>query len=164
MSSLEWMAGKMPLPRNHPDYIKEYYQKNKDKIRETAKRYREKNREKTNESRALWKQNNPQRNIWSNAKYRAKRIGLEFNLEVEDIVIPEYCPYLGTKLTFDKLKGHLDSHASLDRIDSSKGYIKGNVEVISYKANMMKQDASREQLLKFASCILEKFKNEDNIS
>jgi hypothetical protein len=46
---------------------------------------------------------------------------------------------------------------SLDRIDNNKGYIKGNVEVISWKANIMKSNASPEELVEFAKAILEKF-------
>jgi len=136
-----------------------YYLRHKDdpdfKAKAAAHRleYRDYSKKKREQSR-LWKQNNPQINIWSNAKYRAKRMGLEFNLEVSDIIIPERCPYLGVLLTSEKLKGHLDTHMSLDRIDSTKGYVKGNVEVISYKANVMKQDATWEQLVTFAKSIL----------
>ena len=42
-------------------------------------------------------------------------------------------------------------------VDSSKGYIKGNVEVISRKANIMKSDACPEELLEFAYEILERY-------
>ena len=140
-------------------YRHQWYLEHKDApaFKERAKQYRLINKDKRNKSSAHWKEVNSQSHLWSSAKYRAKRKGLEFNLEVSDIVIPEKCPYLGLTLTSDKLKGHLDTHMSVDRIDSAKGYVKGNVEVISYRANAMKQNASREQLITFAKSVLKKF-------
>jgi hypothetical protein len=44
-----------------------------------------------------------------------------------------------------------DGSPSLDRIDPKKGYVKGNVAVISYKANRIKQDATPEELEAVAS-------------
>src|SRR3990167_2542200 len=90
-----------------------------------------------------------------NARKRAKQVGIEFNLEISDIVIPEQCPYLKVPLTRIRGQGQQPNNASLDRIDSSKGYIKGNVQVISWQANKMKTDATKDELLTFAQSILD---------
>lgn len=155
-----WKGGISEEKRSRREYQKAWYERNKNtpEFKEKQKENNKKYATRKKEVSAKWKENNPRLVIWSNAKYRAKRRGLEFNLEPEDIIIPETCPYLGVELTSHKLKGHLDSHMSLDRVDSSKGYVKGNVEVISYKANAMKQDATKEQLIIFSKNVLERFK------
>lgn len=76
--------------------------------------------------------------------------GFNFNLTIEDIVIPEICPYLNIKLSTDPKDFKESYYATIDRIDSSKGYVKGNVQVISLKANSMKSSSTDEQLLQFA--------------
>ena len=78
----------------------------------------------------------PRSPMLGRAKYRAKQKGLDFNITKEDIVIPDICPLLGTPM----------KSPSLDRIDPTKGYIKGNVWVISNRANTLKNDASLQEL------------------
>jgi hypothetical protein len=96
---------------------------------------------------------NPEWYLLTKAKERAKLKGLEFNITVDDIIIPEYCPILEIKLTKGKYKDYQNS-PSLDRIDSNKGYIKGNIAVISVLANTMKNKATKELLEKFSKNIL----------
>lgn len=103
-------------------------------------------------------QANPARYIFQHVRAAAKRRGIEFSIEVSDIVIPEYCPMLGCKLTMERGKGKIGTNASLDRIDSTKGYIKGNVQVLSSLANYMKNNATPEQLVIFAENILRIYK------
>jgi hypothetical protein len=87
-------------------------------------------------------------------KSRAKKEGIEFSIENIDIQIPEYCPILrNIKLNKNNSVGKFDS-PSLDRIDNSKGYIKGNIQVISMKANAMKNNATLEELKMFARWVL----------
>jgi hypothetical protein len=96
----------------------------------------------------------PEWYLYTKAKGRAKLKGLEFNISLDDIVIPKYCPILGIELTKGKT-GDYQNSASVDRIDSSKGYVKGNVAIISVIANTMKSFASREMLENFSKNILQ---------
>ena len=80
---------------------------------------------------------------------------LEFNIELIDIIIPEMCPILGIKLNKSNNTTSPNS-PSLDRIDSSKGYIKGNVIVISHRANTIKSNGTAEEHEKIAKFIRDK--------
>ena len=93
------------------------------------------------------------------AKQNSKDKGLEFNISVEDIIIPSHCPYLNIPLLTEQGSHHSKSYYSIDRIDSSKGYIKGNIQIISLLANTMKNDATTEQLVMFANNILKLHNN-----
>lgn len=89
------------------------------------------------------------------AKQRSKETGKEFSIDVTDIVIPDVCPVLGIPLNMNSGKsGAYRNSPSLDRIDNSKGYVKGNIQVISQLANAMKCHATNEELHKFASWVL----------
>lgn len=79
-------------------------------------------------------------------KYRAERKGIEFNLTENDVNIPKNCPVLKIKLEPNDIKGGSYNSPSLDRIDNTKGYVKGNVHVISKRANMIKTDATIEEI------------------
>jgi hypothetical protein len=91
--------------------------------------------------------------LWQ-AKSSAAIKNIPFNLEECDIIIPTRCKYLDVPLTRLLGEGVVWSNTSLDRIDSSLGYVKGNVEVISRKANSMKNMATVEELKIFAKNIL----------
>lgn len=76
-------------------------------------------------------------------KKRQRERGYEVNIDTSDIVIPPHCPILGIPLII----GQYDNSPTLDRIDNSRGYVKGNVQVISYRANRFKSDATFEELI-----------------
>lgn len=102
----------------------------------------------------------PTRYRFNKLRERCKRGGIDFNLTEEDLIVPAICPYLGIELIEMNDGRQQDNSASIDRIDNNKGYIKGNVEVISMLANRMKQNANKEQLLRFAKIIIERYSNE----
>ena len=110
-------------------------------------------RDKINAYKRENRKTNFEAEMWRAAKRRANERGLEFNIEISDINIPELCPILEVPL----VKGDSNNYEytpSLDRIDNTKGYIKGNIIVMSKKANSMKNSASWEELQKFCKNIL----------
>ncbi len=88
--------------------------------------------------------------LYSAAKKRATAKNWDFTIEVEDVIIPEFCPVLGIPLISKPVEtggrgNATDNSPSLDRIDSAKGYIKGNIAVISWKANAIKHNGTAEE-------------------
>lgn len=55
------------------------------------------------------------------------------------------------------LRGHgrLMTNVSIDRIDSSKGYEEGNVQLVCHITNLMKQDLSISELKMWCAKIVE---------
>lgn len=100
------------------------------------------------------RKNNPVKSLLKGAKRRASKKNLEFNLNENDVHIPEYCPILGIKLSVNKHCVKSNS-PSLDRKDNSKGYVKDNVHVISHRANCLKSDATKEELHKVIQYLTE---------
>jgi hypothetical protein len=107
-------------------------------------------------SRSTNRNRNPYKTVFQNCEARVKRDGVhEWSLDFDTFEFPEYCKYLGLKLDYGYGKGSIQPNSpSFDRIDSTKGYVAGNVEVVSNKANTMKSDASPDELVKMAESIL----------
>lgn len=92
-----------------------------------------------------WQKKHPTAYLLFNARYRARRDGLPFEIEREDIVIPELCPVLGIPIApaFGRSKrANKDHSPSLDRIVPELGYVRGNIMVISNRANSLKRDST----------------------
>ena len=96
-----------------------------------------------------WYENNPKAYLLVCAKRRAKKNNIEFSITVDDFEIPEICPALGVKMV-----KRTRTAPSLDRIDPTKGYVVGNIQVLSLKANTMKNDSTHDELERFAKWIL----------
>jgi len=124
---------------------KVYRTANTERIRSIQKRYDDKNKVSHREKCRKYRRLAPNSRILTMAKYRARLKGLPFNLELADIVIPKTCPVLGIPLLVSETGRQNDYSPSLDRIIPSKGYVRGNVMVISSRANVIKNCGTVEE-------------------
>lgn len=67
---------------------------------------------------------------------------------------PDKCPVFNQPFV-ERGAGFSNWSPSIDKRDPSKGYVKGNIQVISMLANCMKRNATPEQLKQFAQWALE---------
>jgi len=136
------------------EYQRAYYLENRDKILEQSRVNHLRNREfRLQQDRERYERDDVGV-ILNRARQRAKTRGLPFNLSRCDIIIPDECPVLGLELMRAKGGKAAPNSPSLDRIDPDKGYVFGNVRVISYRANVMKSNASADELRRFAEFVL----------
>lgn len=128
--------------------------------------------EKERLARVKWRTENPDRyrsnrrkqeasrpfktELCASARSRGRKRGLEATITPADLDWPSHCPVLGIELDYPERSGMRGTqHAqanwpSLDRWDSTKGYVPGNVFVISYRANTLKNSATYDEILKVA--------------
>lgn len=90
--------------------------------------------------------------IYNRLKSSAKKRDIPFDLtitELNNLTFPITCPVLGIALKFNRGQLQDDSY-SIDRIDSTLGYTIDNIEVISWRANRLKNDGTTTELQKIA--------------
>ena len=92
-------------------------------------------------------------------KTGAKARNIEFSLSIEDVVdileVQSYkCALSGVDLSFQTKRGKIH-RASIDRIDSSKGYFKDNIQIVDKDINKMKLDHSQEYFISLCKRIAE---------
>ena len=104
----------------------------------------------------------PRIRMRNDARERAIKKGIEFNLNsYTDIPpIPKFCPILNIPLFVKGWVG-TDNSPTLDRIDNNRGYIKGNIRVISRKANQMKSNGSFRDVEKLYFFIKQERESDD---
>jgi hypothetical protein len=134
------------MPRKNPEdkrtYNKQYYLENREAMCAQYKQYHLENREAVLARKKQYRLENPERIMFCSAKNRSKEAGLAFDIKLEDIKIPTHCPLLD----FPLVVGGGYNSPSLDRKDSTKGYTRENIWVISWRANDMKSDASLSEM------------------
>jgi hypothetical protein len=86
---------------------------------------------------------------WFSAiKNRAITDNLPFDLELSDVYpFPTHCEVFGIELMKKKGRGPSLNSPTIDRMIPARGYVKGNVRIISQRANLLKRDRSLEELV-----------------
>ena len=129
---------------------KKYYQDNKEKRVANSKKYRQDNKEKIAETFKKYRQDNKEKLIVRRAKTRANKNNVPFDIDEDYIkkIWPKHniCPIFKIKLEQSNLHTG-DQSPSLDRIIPKLGYVKGNVQIMSHKANRIKNNATFEELI-----------------
>ena len=162
------------MPKSTPErlkYAKDYREKNKEKVNSVikdwhkrpenrerhldyCKQYRIDNLEKIVARSTKWRKDNPEKFQFTQVKARAKKNNLAFNLVFEELKWPSICPILGIPIHRESR----DNHPSFDRVIPALGYTKGNVCIISNRANRLKQESTLEQLEALVSYIKDQTK------
>lgn len=120
--------------------------------REHTKKYVSERKEHYKQLMTEWRKNNPdyqkkwtkkcpESQLLRSARQRAKQKDMECTITQNDIHIPELCPVFKVPLV-----KRTEYAPSLDRIDNTKGYIPGNIVVVSRKANVMKNSGTLQDM------------------
>lgn len=94
---------------------------------------------------------NPYKERFDKKRRHAKHSGVEFTLNFSDVFWPSHCPVLGVELDYAYGTGLTPNSPSFDRIDPTKGYVPGNVIIVSNKANVIKSNANVDELERVSS-------------
>ena len=127
--------------------INQCYELKKEQYRNAKYEVYHNNENESREKLRNWYRSNTRNRLFFSAKRRAKVNNLDFNIEKEDVIIPDKCPVLGIKLVVGNKHAH-DNSPSIDRIIPGKGYVKGNIIVVSHKANTIKSNATIQEMKK----------------
>jgi|SRR5579862_6946461 len=111
---------------------------------ECGKRWRERHADEDRRRQRGWRVGTPGGMV-ATARESSKARGLDFAITKADVRIPSRCPVLGIPLD-PSAAPRSANLPSLDRIDPRLGYVPGNVWVISWRANMLKHNATLEDL------------------
>ncbi len=151
--------GKNGLTNQCKQCMTVYRNSKKEYNRQYMENRRKNDNETIKENRRKSYHRNPKNKLYQSAKNRAKRNNIPFNITIDDIIIPERCPLLNVEF-ISGTKGNYQYTYSLDRIDNEKGYIKGNIQVITNKANSMKNCATLDELKVFCKNMLKIIEND----
>ena len=116
----------------------------KEKLQRREYKQRPEQKKKASEQHKRWRVTNYRKNWLKRTEQRCRKYGWPFNLTLDDLEIPDVCPALGIPIIRnDPAKWQ---SPSIDRIDPALGYVKGNVAIISFRANQVKSNSSVEEM------------------
>jgi len=157
VKSLEEFSNRLDVSDGKKSRCKTCYQKWRQKYQDSGRRaimtqarkdsdkFKFLDKEYMKERASIYREKNPLSVMLTTAKCRAKLKGLEFSIDISDLIMPDKCPIFSIPL-FKGKNNCCNNSPSLDRKDNSKGYIKGNVYIISNKANKFKRNFSIEEV------------------
>lgn len=150
----EWREKKQVV---RSEYNKDYYSKHKYRILDMHKNWLRQNDEHVKDYALQYRIERKNNLDWrlkalvNAARKRSKDSGLDFDLDIEYIqsIFQPHCPILGIELDLNYADRNdrrlLPASMTLDRIDNTRGYVKGNVQIISWRANRLKSDSTAEE-------------------
>jgi len=131
------------------EYARRWREKNREKHRAQMRKQYHKHREKLLPKMKEYSRNryrsDPRVSLFDGAKRRAKLYDLPLEITIDDIIIPDTCPVLGIPLTPGE-PANTPTLPSLDRIVPEKGYVPGNIIVMSLRANSIKKNATLDEV------------------
>lgn len=97
--------------------------------------------------------------LWGSIRRMAKERRLEFAITIEyawNLFLGQTrkCALTGMDIAFASASGGNDGTASLDRIDSSRGYVKDNVQWVHKDVNELKWDKSVPRLIELCRMVV----------
>ena len=143
---------------------KQYRTENRDKVLETGRKYRQNNKEKTqNYSRSILQiEDRYIKHLLLTLKHSDKKMNRTFDIDFEYFKQLQKnqnnkCKYSGVELIWKSKNGIYQG--SIDRIDSSKGHMKGNCQLVTVPINNFKNDLSNEEFIKLINNIRDQHTN-----
>jgi hypothetical protein len=93
-------------------------------------------------SKIDWQNRSFEKSMLATSRFRAKNKGIPHTITLADIVIPERCPILGVEIQL--VRGSIYA-PSIDQIEPNKGYTPDNIIIMSKRANLLKNNMSKEE-------------------
>lgn len=113
---------------------------------ETRRAYNRDRYEVVKKQKHRYAQKRPEHNLLMKRWRRVKGTDIPFTITEKDVIIPTHCPVLGIPLLIRPSMKDRERSAVIDRINPKRGYVPGNIVVISYRANRIKNDATLKEL------------------
>ena len=123
--------------RNRKESARKYKKKNWEREKEYQRNYNAQNYKGTFEKKI--------KKLIHLARDRSKKSGLKFDITENDLVKVDRCPLLGVAFDFSASGMFKYNSPTIDRINPNLGYVRGNVWVISHRANRIKNNATLKE-------------------